>query len=727
VGTGFGSYLAGSLSLIAIGVSLGFGGYWLRRWIVPQFSGALARLAEVVIAVALLVLTLEILGTLTLLHEGFVVAGLILAGIAAAAIGRSQAPADGGIAIEPPQVARLGLWIALAVASFTVAEWSFPSQISLEQGMFGGDTTWYHMPFAAGFAQQASTLHLHLTDPLRLVVWFYPASSELINSAGIIIMHSDWLSPLLNMGWLCVGLLAAWCVGRPYGVGPITLVASALVFDSGVLVVTQAGEGRNDIMAIALLVAMVAFLLNGHQRAHSEHVVAGEESDAGPLVETGPLIMAGIAGGLAISVKLTMLPPVAAITLGVIAFRGGGRRLATAGILGAALFVSGGYWYVRNLFISGGNPIPQIRFGPLQLPAPDQLPLDPRPRFSVFHYLFNPPIYRTWFFPQLDNALGPLYPLILLSAVAAVIYVIVKSRNRLLRVLAAAALFTAAVYIVTPLTAAGPDGQPRGFFTNTRYLMPGIVLALVLLPLARPFRTDEKRAQWVLLAVTAVYAATVLLTPMWPSRYLIGAIVLTALLIWIPASLGYFRGVGRIGRAGVALAAAGALLVAVVLGRAQEVQYNDQHYTNSSLFLQDGGPEKAFDVIRPLHDKNIGISGSGEIFFDQYGFYGRDLSNHVQYIGVPGPHGQFVLAKTCQQFRRQINAGNYDYVVISQYTNDDPASQYAYAIRAWTKDVPQLKEISSENVSPQPVYVYKVRGKVDPASCGANRLGASKS
>ena len=59
----FGSYIAGSLSVIGIVAALGLGGYWLRRWIVPEFSGALARLADATLAVCLLVISLEILGT----------------------------------------------------------------------------------------------------------------------------------------------------------------------------------------------------------------------------------------------------------------------------------------------------------------------------------------------------------------------------------------------------------------------------------------------------------------------------------------------------------------------------------------------------------------------------------------------------------------------------------------------------------------------------------------
>src|SRR5947199_7620449 len=108
--------------------------------------------------------------------------------------------------------------------------------------------------------------HLHFTYLLRLVDWFYPKSSELIHGTAIVLFKSDWLSPLINLFWLAIALLAAFCVGRPYKVGPATLVAAAIVLDSGVMIETQPGEGRNDIMGLAFLLAFVAFLINGHQR-----------------------------------------------------------------------------------------------------------------------------------------------------------------------------------------------------------------------------------------------------------------------------------------------------------------------------------------------------------------------------------------------------------------------------------------------------------------------------
>ena len=612
----------------------------------------------------------------------------------------------------------IALLLALGVASFTVAEWTFPSQLALDQGMFGGDTTWYHMPFAARMAQEHSTVHLLYTDPLRLAAWFYPQSSELIHGAAIVIFKTDWLSPLINLIWLSIALLAAWCVGRPYKVGPATLVAGAIILDSGVMIETQPGEARNDIMGLAFLIAFAAFLINGHQRrAPKEGAVEDEPEHDAPLLDKGPLIIAGIAAGLAASVKLTFLIPVAAITIGVVVFSGRGRRFTTAWVLGLSALVVGGYWYLKAAIKTGGNPIPYSSWGPLHLPQPNQMPLDPRPRFAVAHYLTQPTIYRKWFFPQLDNAFGPLWPLILIVAIAAAVFIAVRSRNRILQVVAAAALLTALVYVFTPLTAAGQEGSPTGFFTNTRYLVPGLVLAMILLPVARPLRAPDRRAWRTLLFLVGVYAITVLTTPRWYPSYIVGTIFLTLALVWAPAGLGLARVRRRASRGMVAGTAAAILLLAVVLGRAQETQYYDHHYTEVDHFLQEGGPKKAYTFARKLQDKRIGIAGSGEIFFGQYGFYGKNLNNYVQYIGVGGPNGTWRLPRTCPQFRRLINAGHYDFLIMSQYTMD-VSGIYQYPVYAWVKKDPAVEQIIAEpTVSPEPDYVFKVKGKLNPAGC----------
>ncbi len=101
----FGSYIGGCFAVIGIVSALGLGGYWLRRWIVPEFSGALARLADATIAVGLLVLSLELLGSLSILRTGWIVIVCIGVGLGAALLGWSKAPA-GRPRNQPPRRCR---------------------------------------------------------------------------------------------------------------------------------------------------------------------------------------------------------------------------------------------------------------------------------------------------------------------------------------------------------------------------------------------------------------------------------------------------------------------------------------------------------------------------------------------------------------------------------------------------------------------------------------------
>ena len=75
------------------------------------------------------------------------------------------------------------------------------------------------------------------------------------------------------------------------------------------------------------------------------------------------------------------------------------------------------------------------------------------------------------------------------------------------------------------------------------------------------------------------------------------------------------------------------------------------------------------------------------MFFGQYGYYGRNLDNYVQYIGVPGDIGTYRLPMTCRGFVKQINDGDYDYLILSQYTMD-AFGPYQKPVYAWIKDDP---------------------------------------
>ena len=106
------------------------------------------------------------------------------------------------------------------------------------------------------------------------------------------------------------------------------------------------------------------------------------------------------------------------------------------------------------------------------------------------------------------------------------------------------------------------------------------------------------------------------------------------------------------------------------------------------------------------------------MFFGQYGFYGVDRSNYVQYIGQEGDNGTYRLISKCENFIRKVNEGDYDFIITSEFTQDSPDSPYRYPVRAWIKDDPAVTEVVAEpDITPQPDYVYSIDGKLDPATC----------
>ena len=150
----------------------------------------------------------------------------------------------------------------LACAALAAA-WMVPTLGTLAAGMDRADSLWYHMPLAARFVQTGYLGHIYFFDPIFLAS-FYPANSEVVHAVPILFFDRDIVSPLLNLGWLAVALLAAWCIGRPYGLGPQALIGGSIALGSQKLVEFQAGEALNDITGVAFILAAVAILVNGY-------------------------------------------------------------------------------------------------------------------------------------------------------------------------------------------------------------------------------------------------------------------------------------------------------------------------------------------------------------------------------------------------------------------------------------------------------------------------------
>jgi hypothetical protein len=723
-----------------IATALGLGAYHLRALLAPAWTGALARLAEVVIGVSMLILVAELLGVLGLFKEVPLLIGFVAAGLGTTFWARSRGLPE---TPETPEARSSGIMVAIgiAAAALVVIHWAHPTGQAVDQGMYYQDTTWYHMSFSARFAQTGHVGPLHFTDPLKLAAWFYPQNSELLHGIGIVFLKTDFLSPLINLMWVALCLLAAWCVGRPYAIGGVTLLGAAVVLDSEMLVGSQAGQAPNDVMGLFFLMAAIAFLVDGAATAHARFGTPEKNWNATPegelepgvvedvpvegdpkalaTVGAGPLFMAGLAAGLGVGTKITLLATIAALTIGVAVL--GGRRhwLRALGIWLGGMVITSGFWYGRN-FVEALNPFPQIhKLGPIHLPGPDQLPLYPRQPHSLSEYYNDPSVWQDKLFPVLHDRLGPLWPVILGVVVVALVWAFFRGGSALMRILAVTGMVAGIAYVFTPLTASGSLGDPAGFDANLRYVAPVLIVGFLLLPLIPWFRHGNR--PWILIALFAVLLIQGTVTQSnWEFKHHLASIALAFLIVGVPALLvaGARQRVSF-----VALAAFGLVMAitAVALGRVREDYYLDHRYVTASRPPLEGGfrstPEwqPLQDWGRQAKDSRIGVVGRASAF-GQYFFYGNDLSNHVQYVGQELRRGTFRPIVSCAAWRRAVNDGAYDYIVTTPKIGALEVSAPPEAL--WTEADKNVKTV----IQTGPAAVYKITGPLDPATCA--KLGA---
>ncbi|HMC53479.1 MAG TPA: hypothetical protein VKI64_12020 [Acidimicrobiales bacterium] len=662
-----GRYVAGIVLTAGLMAVLAFTARRLRGWLLPEWSGAPSQLAEVVLGVSLLVVTSEVLGAVGAFRIAPVACVCLGASFASSLLRptpRSRTPATG---LRPGR--SLAVAPAVVVGAVLAAQWGDRTAVALSHGMANMDTLWYHMPFAARFVQTGWLTRLHVTHQEPLTS-FYPANSELLHAVTILAFRRDIVSPLLNLGWLVVALLAGWCVGRARGAGALALVGVAAVASVPILASTQPGDASNDTMGLACFLAAVAICVVGDGRP-------------------AELAVAGLAAGLALGTKLSLVAPVAALTVGVWTVAGRGTRRLALATWAPAVAATGGFWYLRNL-VRAGSPVPTLRLGVGTLALPRvELAVTGRINFSVAHYLTNTRVWREALLPALRISLGDAWPLLLGLAALGALASLLTGPRAIDRVLALVAIASAAAYVVTPQTAAGPPGHPGLFAFNLRFLAPALALGLVLLARARALQRPG--ARWGLLAALAVVllGAEMRSRYAWPHEYrpvaAIVAVVTVAGALVVP-------GLRRRTPSPRLLAATAAGVALAVAGAGWPVQ---RHYLADRYVRSKEWVAGAYEWARAVRGSRIAIAG----FVQQYPLYGPDLSNWVQYVGHPLPGGGFRSAATCQDWRDGLRRGRYRYVVL--------ASDGAPSEARWTAADPAAVEILRAG----PAVVYRLDGR----------------
>lgn len=728
-----GGYLLAVAQLALVVGPVAYSAYGLRLRLLPTWQGAPARLVESIVGIAIVVWLSELFGLFGLFYAGALVAASVLLCIGIRFLPGGGADLgdhpeqllqrrDGGTksatgpAGPEPLVLRL---LMLAAIAATVFSYAVTTKHALDRGVFNFDSLWYHLPFAVDMVQSHSVVGMHHVETV-FTNWFYPQNSELLHGVGILLTGRDTLSLFLNLGWLAVAFLAAYCVGRPYGRGAVTAIAAAILLACHTLVVRDPGAAKNDLAAAALTLASIAILVEAwHRRSAGPFTRIAKQRSGGPVgVADGwdrwALAAAGLAAGLAAGTRVTALAMVAALTLAVVVLAPAGRRWGAAGWWTLAGLAGGAFWYLRNLVVAG-NPIPEIHsLGPISLPHPERLQ-EGRPDFNIAHYATDTGVWRKYFGLGLHEAFGALWPLVVFAAAAAALFAVLRGRDRVIRWVGAVALFGLLAYLFTPLSAAGAEGEPVGFGINIRYVIPALLAGIVLLPLERWL--DGERRQWGLAAALVL----VFLVTNRPDDALhdgarVFAFFLVVLAVLVPALLIYLRGRDT---ATAALAAASAGLVVCLLAIGYPVQ---RHYLENR-FANDGAADEripgmhldsAYRWARGIEDARIGLAGT-TAGFAAYGFYGTDLSNRVRYLGEEGPHGAFNAIPSCEAFRAAVNDADLDYLVTAPFLNFlHPGDPIPSPEGRWLRGEKAVRPILRSGA----VTVWRIEGELDPGGCG---------
>ena len=259
-----GRFALGLGAIVAVLSAMGVGARALRVNVLPSWSGPPAWLADITISLSVLITVAEVLGAA---HQFRAVAVLAAELAAAAALWLvAQRVTSGGseASTRPVRLPRSEVVAAVAGVAIVVLQWATHVGYAVSRGMTYSDTMWYHQPFAARFVQHHS---FDVLDGVGLeAARLYPLSSPLLHALGMLAFGRDVLSPFVNLGWMALCLLAAWCIGRRFGVPHVCLLGAAVAIGLPILTATQPGQASSDIGAMALFLTAIALLLESGLR-----------------------------------------------------------------------------------------------------------------------------------------------------------------------------------------------------------------------------------------------------------------------------------------------------------------------------------------------------------------------------------------------------------------------------------------------------------------------------
>lgn len=671
-GVGLADYLLGTAALVAVAGSTIWAARQVRRAALPAWRGPEAWLAEVVLGLVAVLIPAQALGAVGRLRPLWVLTTLVALSTAGGLVARrlDRRPGPDPEPDRPPETPRPaigGAALALSAAGtgLVVLQWVTHTVDAMGRGMTQPDTLWYHGPFSARFLQRGS--FSGLGDLGYESARYFPFNSELLHALVAMPYDRDFLSPVVNLLFAAVTLLAAWVIGSRRGVGPVAVLAAAMVLSLPVMAGVQPGQGSNDLPCAALLLAAVALLLR---------------SD----LEPWPTGLAAAAAGLSIGFKLTSTVPLLVLGLGVVVLALRRGRRTTALVWCAAAVGAAGFWFARNWAVIG-NPLPWFgfRLGPVDF----EQTID-ESGTSLSGQLTEWTLWREVYLPGLREGFGWAWPLLIVLVASTIVLLLARRSSPMQRLCGVALVAGTVSYVLTPLT-----GGP-GFVVNLRYAGPVLLVAAALLPVvvSRVARGPEAVA-----AASGILIGSSLTTEggasvaAWPGGGVLPAIAITLLGL---AAVGAMWAVVDRRDTSSRLVLSALVAFGVLAGWWAQRHYLERRYVDADI---------ALDAVNASFR---GTSGSTVAMFGTatYPMFGLDLSNRVrQVVRPPAPTER----AACEATRRLLS-DDFDYVVITKAAGFLVGTSVP---EEWISEDPA----ATEHARDEDGVAFRIEGSLDPSAC----------
>ena len=616
---------------------------------------------DLVLTFSVVVVLCEVLGTIHLFRWYWLAVGGAAAGLGLRWVaGRLPEPTT--VELEPVS-ARLGSRVEVALAIVAVGGLLAQALNSIadlaRHGLYDYDSLHYHLTIAAQFASSGSTTGIPVLG--QDAAAYYGANAELLHAIGLSGYRVEVFSPVVNLGATVLVLAAAAAIGARFRRTAAAVAVAAAVLALPVLGTIAAGALSNDVFAIGCFLACVALLAWARVDAASARL--------------GPIVVAGMAGGLAVGTKLTVAAPVALLFLaGALAAPSVRRSTRVVGALAVGALVTTGYWLVRNV-VAVGNPVPEVALGvgPFRLPTPrfDQVAAVDQ---NVLHYATNRRVVRSFYLPGLDFGFGRAWPVLVMLGAVAVVVLIAKSSG-LWRLIGVAGALGVLAYLVTPTTAGGAEGFPFLFKFNLRYVGPALML-LAVCALASPW-LRRVSGVWAG-AFVAVELVALVRSSAW-SEPSLRAVAVTATVVAIACIASALLVAPRLPPPVVRGAVLTGVIVALVLGGLAA-----RRYVTNQRYARATSPRDQLIALGRNRSGTTAVAGQPLLA----SFYGPQLRGRVVYVAQVRARHEVVPPPDCGFFRDEVRAAHADLVVVLRTADGTPLPS-----EDWARSIPGARVV----------------------------------